>query len=509
MQITSFAFLCFFAAVLLLYYIVPKKIQWAFLLAVSIGYFLTAGELWMIIYPVLAIITVYFGALYVDRVKEQKKRKAVLSLVVVFCLLMLAVLKYCNFGIYTYNGFAQRISVLPECLLKVDVPVPLGISFYTLALLGYLFDVYYEIGRPQRNFFKFALFGLYFPVLVSGPIIRYRDVEDQLYAPHKLDYTRITYGFQRMLWGYFKKLVIAERMAVIVNTVYGNPASYPGMYIFLATICFAFQLYADFSGGMDIVIGVSETFGIKIAENFRTPYFSKSIQEFWRRWHITLGEWLKDYLFYPLLRTRVFTGLQEKCKKKFGKKTGKKIAVYPAMFLLWFAVGMWHGGSWKFIIGSGLLHWFYIVSGELLEPLWAKLRRVFRVSEEGRAFTLFRQVRTFLLVCAGFVFFRAASFTEGLKIYQYLFTAWNPQVLWNGGMLSLGLDFVELTIAVVSLLILLTVSLLQEKGSVRDRIAGKNIAVRWIIWYALLFYVILLGYYGPGYNVTEFIYQGF
>lgn len=509
MSITSFAFLCCYAVLLLLYYVVPKKMQWGLLLAASIGYFLTAGELWLIIYPIAAIIIVYCGALYIDRVKEQKKKKTALSLIVVFCLLLLVALKYCNFGIYTYNALAMRLSFLSTCSFAINFPVPLGVSFYTLALLGYLFDVYYEIGKTQKNFFKFALFGMYFPVMLSGPILRYRDVEDQLYVPHKFDYVQVTYGFQRMLWGFFKKLVIAERMAVMVNTVYGNYTQYPGIYIVLATVCFAFQLYADFSGGMDIVIGLSQTFGLKIAENFRTPYFSKSIQEFWRRWHITLGEWLKDYLFYPLLRTQIFASLQDGLKKKFGKKKGKKYATLLAMFVLWFAVGMWHGGSWKFIVGSGLLQWFYIAAGELGEPLWTKLRSFCRIKEGNKLFAFWQQVRTFLLMCASFVFFRAGSFTEGLCIYKSMFSAWNPRVLWNGALFELGLDWIEFTIAVLTLLVLLVVSVLQQKQPVRERIAAKNIVIRWCIWYVLLFVVILWGYYGPGYSVSEFIYQGF
>lgn len=509
MNITSFAFLCFYAVVLFLYYLIPKKVQWKFLLAVSIFYFLTAGELWLIVYPAASVTAVFIGALCIEKTKEPVKRKRVLSFVILFCFALLIVLKYCNFGAYTYNALAARIPFLPGSLPELHFLVPLGISFYTLALLGYLFDVYYEISGAQHNFFKFALFGFYFPVVISGPIIRYRDVEGQLYEGHKLDYKQVTYGFQRICWGFFKKLVIAERMAVIVNTVYGDYAAYPGAYIFVATVCFAFQLYADFSGGMDIVIGISESFGIRLAENFSTPFFSRSIREFWQRWHITLGGWMKDYLFFPLQRTRRFADMQAALKKRFGKKNGKKMAVYAAMFVLWFAVGMWHGGAWKFTVGSGILHWCYIVLGEIWQPLWDKLYAVFKVKKDGRVFGIFQQVRTFLLVCSGFLFFRSAGFFTACDMYRKMFTTWNPQVLWNGALLQLGLDPIEFVIAVVSLLLLLVVSVLQQKGSVRDRLAGKNIAVRWIVLYALLFYVILLGYYGPGYSAAEFIYQGF
>lgn len=509
MGITSYEFLCSFAVVLLLYYLIPKRIQWIFLFLVSILYFLTAGAPWLLLYPAVSVTTVYAGALYIDGVKEQKKKKAALSLIVVFCLLLLVVLKYSNFCLYTYNAFAMRLFPGANLLSTVQLPVPLGISFYTLALLGYLFDVYYEIGKPQRNFLKFALFGFYFPVIVSGPILRYRDMEEQLYAPHKANYKQITYGLQRMTWGFFKKLVIAERLALIVETVFGDYRTYSGFYIPLTTICFAFQLYADFSGGMDIVIGLSETLGIRIAENFRTPYFSRSIQEFWRRWHITLGEWLKDYLFYPLLRTKAFERLQEACRKRLGKKTGKRIATFVPMFLLWFAVGMWHGGAWKFIIGSGLLHWCYIVGGELLTPLWNRMKALCHMSGDSLFLKGWQQLRTFLLVCAGFLFFRAESFSEGCRMYAAMFSGWNLNILWDGSLLNMGLDVPDTILTVLSLIILLIVSILQQKEGLRDRIARRNIVIRWVIWYALLFSVILFGYYGPGYSAAEFIYQGF
>lgn len=509
MEITSFYFLCFLAALFPVYYLTPGKNRWIVLLVASIGYFLTAGNAYLILYPAVMITVIYGAALYIDRVKEQKKKKLALSLVVVFCLLILTSLKYCNFGIYTYNAIAMRFFPGSSLFKTVQVLAPLGISFYTLALLGYLFDVYYEISRPQHNFFKFALFGFYFPVLISGPILRYRDVEGELYSPGKFDYKHFTYGLQRMLWGFFKKLVIAERLSVVVNTIYGDVDTYNGCYIIVAAVCFALQLYADFSGGMDIVIGLSESLGIRIAENFDRPFFSRSIQEFWRRWHITLGTWLKDYLFYPLLRTKGFMNLQAFCKKKFGKKGGKKIATFLAMFVLWFAVGMWHGGAWKFIMGSGLIHWGYIVFGEALEPLWKKMKAVCHITDKTVWFRCWQQLRTFLLVCASFVFFRADSFTEGLHIYRELFADFNPGILIDGSLLTLGLDGIEAVIAVVSLLILLLVSILQGKKSIRDRLSAMPIVCRWLILYAALFYVIFLGYYGPGYSTSEFIYRGF
>ena len=345
--------------------------------------------------------------------------------------------------------------------------------------------------------------------MISGPILRYRECGEQFFERHVFNYGKVTRGIQRMLWGLFKKLVIAERLRLLVDTVYGNYEAYPGAYIWVATVCYAFQLYTDFSGCMDIVLGMSESLGIALPENFRTPFFARSVAEYWRRWHITLGVWMKDYVFYPLLRTGFFTKLNQSWKKKFGKKKGKRYATFAAMFLLWFTVGVWHGGDWKYVIGSGLLHWFYIVMEELLEEPCARAMRKLHINAGGRAVAVVRTIRTFFLVCIGDLFFRAESVSAAFSMLKGAVTTWNPGILWNGSLFTLGLDAVELGIAVVSLLILFSVSVMQQKGSVRDGIAGRKLPVRWLIWYALLFYVILFGCYGPEYSAAEFIYQGF
>lgn len=491
MGFTSFNFLSSYAVLLLLYYIMPKKIQWGFLLIASLGYFAIAAKApWLLWYPLGTITIVYLGAIFIDRVKEQKKRKIVLSLVVVLAIGVLALLKYFNIQ----DGMARFL-------------VPLGISFYTFTLLGYLFDVYYEIGKVEHNYLKIALFGCYFPTIISGPIMKYRDVKDTMFVKHSLNYKEITFGLQRILFGLFKILVISERLVIIVNSIFGNYKEYNGLFIALGGICFVIQLYANFSGSMDIALGISQTFGVKLPENFRTPFFATSISEFWRRWHITLGIWLKDYLFYPLLRTKIWSTLQKKLKARFGKKKAKKISIYLAMFILWFTIGLWHGGDWKYIVGSGLLQWFYIVGGEVCEPIWVKLRAITCINCKNRGFVWFQRVRTLLLFSFSMIFFRAESFSQGCLMVKQLFLGWGSK--GTATVQDLGLDWIELVITVISLLILFTISSLQEKGSVRERLASQPVAIRWIILYGAIFYVILLGNYGPGFSASEFIYQLF
>lgn len=485
--------------------------QWGLLLLCSVGYYLLSGNSMLIVYPVVSVTVCYAGSRLLCAIPDEadRRRRVVLLATILINIGILAILKYVNFGIYTIDGIARLFGGTEELIGGVDFLIPLGVSFYTFSLLGYVVDVYFGIAGPQKDYGKLMLYGMYFPAVISGPILKYREHGEQFFTPHVFDYRQVTRGLQRMLWGFFKKLVIAERLGTLVDTVYGGYRDYPGTFIWVATVCYAFQLYADFSGCMDIVIGMSESLGIILPENFQTPFFAESISEYWRRWHITLGVWMKEYVFYPVLRTKFFTNLNKTWKGKFGKKKGKQYATFMAMFVLWLTVGIWHGGDWKFVIGSGLLHWFYIVMEELLAPSCQRLMDKMHIDPKGRAVHAVRVIRTFLLVCVGDLFFRAASVGDAFIMLGKAVSVWNPSVLWNGALLGLGLDGVEICIAAGSLGVLCIVSLLQQRGSVRDRIACMALPARWVIWYILLFSVILLGCYGPGYSAGEFIYQGF
>ena len=515
MAITSFKFLCFYALVLILYYLVPvftrKRGQWLILLAASVIFYVSSGNPALIIYP-LAASFVTWGLLRVlsgTSAEETSKRRIVLALELILLLGVLVCLKYVKF-----------INI-------GNILTPLGLSFYTFILLGYFLEVYNGIGTEQKSFAKTALYGLYFPVMISGPIFNTRESGDQFFEHHPFDYKNVTFGLQRMLWGFFKELVISERLALIVNTVYNNDTEYTGAYIWIATVAFAFQLYTNFSGCMDIVIGLSQTFGIVLPENFRTPFFAKNISEYWRRWHATLGTWMKNNVFYPLLRSKAITELGKALKNKLGKKKGKQITTYVAMFILWLSVGLWHGGAMKYVIGSGLLHWAYIVLGEVTLPFftWLFIDKL-HMNIKSKGADAFRVVRTFFFVCIGDLFFRSDSVPHALRMLKESVTVFNPWILWNGALLDMGLDFVEWGILIVSLVILITVSTIQYRmeacaeskdtgskysgfANVREYIASKKLAVRWIIYIALLFYCILLAEYGPGFSAAEFIYKDF
>ncbi|KAA3387769.1 MBOAT family protein, partial [Akkermansia muciniphila] len=301
-SITSFSFFVFLALAVLVYYCIPSKIRWCWLLISSAIFFVLSSGWEMIPYLLYGIVVTYTGAWLIQyKCKTDRQRKIVLIITLILTLIELVVLKYLNFFIATGNVFGKLFH-LNIGLTSLSMIAPIGISYYTLSIIGYVIDVYRQTIAAQKNPFKFALFTCYFPQLVSGPITRYGEMEPQFFGKRTFDPKRIQFGLERMLWGLFKKLVISDRLAIIVSTVYADFYNYNGFYILFAVFIFAFRLYADFSGCMDIVLGASEIFGITLPENFDTPFFSETISEFWRRWHITLGLWSKDYILYPLLK---------------------------------------------------------------------------------------------------------------------------------------------------------------------------------------------------------------
>ncbi len=507
MNMASAEFLIFVAAIAFLYYAVPGRFQWLLLLLGSIAFLVNGNGIQLAAVMGLAVLGTWFAGLALDK----KKSKGILIAALIFDAGMLIVLKEVNFFLEPVRIFGNAIGH-PLAIQSLKLAAPIGISYYTLNLISYLLDLYWGVGAVQKNLAKFALFAGYFPSLTSGPIIRYREIAEELYMGHRLSYQNICFGAQRILWGFFKKLVVSERLAVVVNTVYEDYHTYAGAYVFIAVICFVFQLYTDFSGCIDIVLGVSELFGIKLPENFRTPFFSKSISEFWCRWHITLGEWLKDYILYPILKTQLLQKIGDKYKKRFGKKLGKKIPVWIGLFPSWFLIGFWHGGAWNYIFGSGLFMWFLIVLGEACKPLFEKIIKIFRINTDCFSFKLFQSLRTFFCFMVGLSFFRSYNgFAEGVGLWKSAFSTFNPWILVDGSLLNLGLSGKEWVLLLLSLLLLGVSGIMREVlgHSLREWLAEQNIIFRWAVLYVLLFAVIIFGCYGIGYDAQAFIYQQF
>lgn len=549
MLFTSYEFLGFLAVLFLLYYLIPKKYQWMLLLAASYVFYFMAGA-YCLVYILITTVTVYLLGCRIEDLREKqsaylkehkselgkeekkaykngiKKRQwRILLIGLLINLGILAGVKYTNFAIYNVNLALHSFGSIRQFDF-LDIALPMGISFYTFQALGYIIDVYRGTSRAERNPFKFALFVSFFPQLVQGPISRFQDLSKTLYAEHSFDAKEVSFGLERILWGFFKKLVIADRILVGVNEIVKNPESYGGAYVFVGMMFYALELYADFTGGIDITIGAAQVLGIRITENFNRPYFSKSIKEYWRRWHITMGTWFTDYIFYPISVCKPMLKFSKFSREHFGEVIGKRMPVYLSSFAVWLATGIWHGASWNFVVW-GLGNWVVIMISQELMPLYQKFHEKvngavnrnraaggepeeggFRLENNG-FYRLFQILRTILLMSClrSFDCYRDVPLT--FRMFGSMFTGGNWHILWNGSLLGLGLAPVDYWVLAVGTALLIAVSLIQRRGSVREKIAAKPYPVRFVIWYGLFLTVLLMGAYGIGYDASQFIYNQF
>ena len=529
MLFTSYGFLGFLAVLIPAYYLVPKRLQGPLLLAASYLFYFIAGPSYLL-YILTTTVTTYYAArriganltrqsaylkarkdvldreakkAYKERQKRVRRRWTAGCLVL--NLGVLAVVKYTNFIISNINGAISAFG--GEGLPFLRFALPLGISFYTFQAMGYLIDVYRGTVPAERSLPRFALFIAFFPQLIQGPISRYGDLSETLYKEHAFDGKQVSFGLERILWGYFKKMVVADRILAAVTTIVGAPGTYRGAYILVGMLFYTVQLYADFTGGIDITIGIAEVLGITVKENFIRPYFSKSLKEYWRRWHVSMCSWFRDYLFYPVSTSKWMQKFTKFAKARFGAKVGKRLPVYVSMFVVWFATGIWHGASWNFIVW-GLSNWLVLMVSEELEPLYAKFHQRFPV--DGKFwYKLFTVGRTFLLVCALNLFDCYPSLSLTFGAFASVFTAGNWSVLWDGSLMALGLDRLDYGILAGGVALMLAVSLSQRSGSVREKIARRPYPARFAVWYGLFLIVLLMGAYGVGYDASQFIYNQF
>ena len=385
--------------------------------------------------------------------------------------------------------------------------------------MGYIVDVYREKVQAQRNPFKFLLFVSFFPQIIQGPISMYDQLAHQLYEPHDFDFTRFKHGCQLILWGFFKKLVIADRAVIAINAVtetYAGYNKYSGTTLTFIVLLYAFQLYADFSGGIDISRGVAQILGIDMIDNFKRPYFSKSINEYWRRWHISLGAWMKNYIFNPLAISAPFLNASKKMRgTSFGKtKAGAHIAkVLPTAFaslIVFLVVGVWHGASYKYV-AFGLWNGVIIMLSTLMQPLFDGVVDKLHINRKNWLFCFFQMFRTFLVVLVGYVFDVAPSFKQGIMTITRFFT---DQSFSRGlaEILKLGLTWKDYILLALCVVIVLIISIIQERHSdttMRALLDKKPFILRFFLYFFLVMAVIIFGIYGSGYAAADFVYMQF
>ncbi|SHL79082.1 D-alanyl-lipoteichoic acid acyltransferase DltB, MBOAT superfamily [Anaerocolumna jejuensis DSM 15929] len=518
--------LVFLPAVLLFYQLVPARHRPKVLLIASYIFFCSiSGKL--LVYLLLSTLSIHYIGLWLSYsrkdylVKEQaaddkkalkavyaRKNRGILWFGIGMQLGMLLVLKYADFFGGNINELLKLLSS-PVLLPEFKFALPIGISFYTLQAISYLVDVYYQKIEADDNLGRLALYMAFFPGLMEGPICRYSQTAEALDAGKPLEYKNITFGTQRILWGLFKKLIIADRLNMLVVTVFDKPNHYGGVTVIAAAILYTFQLYADFSGCIDMTIGTAEMFGVTIPENFKQPFFSKSASEFWRRWHITLGAWLKDYIFYPISLTKFVKNLGKSSRAKFGKHMGQIIPSSIALFGVWLCNGLWHGTGWNYIF-FGLYYFTLIMLGNLFEPLIQKLTDFLRINRNSAYYHVFQTVKTLPIIFIGELFFRANDLASGMKMFGSIFTGFRIADAANGTLLNLGLSLKDFAVVFAGFVLVLIVGILHERGiSIREKIAGWNIVARWGFLYAAILLVIIFGAYGSGYIPAKLIYAGF
>lgn len=529
MSFTTVLYFVFLLVGILVYYTIPKKIQWLWLLILSYLYYFSFSIKTSVFLMFTTVITYCGGRwlsklnneskqyisenkqtlsreekkVYKQKMKHKKRKVVVLMLVLAFG--VLSGVKYLNFMITNINAFVLFIGH-GQTFNLLTFTLPIGISFYTFQSVSYVIDVYQGKYESEKNLFKYALFVSFFPQLIQGPIGRFNRIGVQLYEHHKFNLQQIQFGLQRIGWGFAKKVILADRVAPVVTKIFNNYDSYGGFYNLLALLLYSVQLYMDFSGGIDIVIGTAQMFGITMDENFRQPFFSKSIGEFWRRWHITLGTWMKDYIFYPLSLSKGMNQFGKWSKKHFGTTFGRTLPICFANLLIFFIVGVWHGAAWKYI-AYGMYNGIIIAFSNLMEPVYHRGLEIFHINPEKKKWKLFQIFRTFILINIGWFFDMGVTLKAAFTMMKWMFINLHIHQITDGSMLKLGMSVKDYVIVVVGCLIIFIISYMKEKGiCIREKIASKPLPVRWILYYGLIVAIVIWGYTG---QTQGFIYANF
>ena len=498
MLFNSLDFLLFFPVVVLIYFIIPKKVKHLWLLVSSYYFYMCWNAKYVLLLFASTVIT-YISGLLIERIRcsgygvgrREALKKCIVAGSFASNLGILFYFKYMNFAL---DSLAR---VLAGFHVQLDVPafdivLPVGISFYTFQALSYTMDVYRGETYAEKNFFRYALFVSFFPQLVAGPIERSKNLLRELAVPKRFDFEKAREGFLLMLWGFFLKIVVADRIAVFVDTIYGNHAAWPGCYLILATILFAFQIYCDFSGYSTIALGAAKILGISLMENFDAPYLSLTVADFWRRWHMSLTSWFKDYLYIPLGGSR-----KGRLRKYFNK------------MLVFLVSGLWHGAQFSFIVWGGL-NGLYQVLGEITEPVRDRLVSALRLNRRSLGHRLARMAGTFVLIDFSWIFFRAAHFTEALSIIKSMITVSNPWILFDGSLYECGLDAKNFRLLTISILILLFADYCKRKKiAIRKIIMDQDYWFRWLFIALAINFILLFGKWGPSFDQSNFIYFQF
>lgn len=498
MLFNSIDFLIFLPIVLVIYYIIPMKYKHIWLLISSYYFYMCWNAKYVLLIFVSTVIT-YLSGILIDKVEKTwsdvdklgKYKKLILAISFVSNLGILFYFKYINFTLDIVTRILSKVNISINVPV-FDVILPVGISFYTFQALSYSVDVYRGKVAPEHDFFRYALFVSFFPQLVAGPIERSKNLLTQLREPRKFDFGYAFDGILLMLWGFFLKIVLADRIAIFVDTVYGDCEHYQGIYLIVATVLFAVQIYCDFSGYSSIAMGTAKLLGIELMDNFNAPYLSTSVADFWRRWHISLTSWFKDYLYIPL----------------GGSKKGS-LRKYFNKMIVFMLSGLWHGAQLTFVVW-GAINGLYQVIGEILMPIRKKVSDIIGINRNSEGFYALSALATFALVDFTWIFFRADSLGRAIYIIKSILNTENIWTLFDGSLYNCGLDEKNFRLMVIAVIILLIADILKRKGiRVREIILRQDGYIKCLVVSFSILLIMVFGKYGPAYNAVNFIYFQF
>ncbi len=482
MLFTTLNFLFFFSIVLFFSWLIPGKYRWVILLAASFYFYFCWEPLYIIVLIISTLID-YFCGVRIGKSQNPKERLHYLILSLFSNLGLLFIFKYLDFFNASMNTLLQPFHIIYNAP-ALNIVVPLGLSYYTFRKLGYIIDVYRENLAPEKHLGKFALYVSFFPAIIAGPIDRAKDLLPQFSRTYGFDYSRITGGVKLLVWGMFKKLVIADHLATFVQAVYNHPRDFQGLDLIIATLFFSIQIYADFSGYSDMAIGIAQILGYNLVDNFNRPYFATSITEFWRRWHISLTTWLRDYLFLPAAYA-----VSRKIKKDRLLKIKAEVWAYIIGILVTMLIcGLWHGARWTFIIWGGL-HGLYLAFSFAARKYKKKWRKRVYQPLTPVLKSLYKGIQilfTFLGVSFLWIFFRANSLADAFYIISHL-----PKGIGMSSVFSkMGLG---LYITLASIGLMLFIQIIQPHSGYRDMFAPRPLIFRWVMYLLLVLAIMNLG----------------
>ena len=522
---TNLYLLVFLPTVLIIYQLVPRKARWGVLLAASYALYISFSKYLVLLLMATAAFTYAIGR-WMDKIgndceekqKEctdrkqksevkkafQKKRVTALRVGVLVLLGILFYVNYYNFVAQNCNIFLGKIGAQ---LPMAKVMFPMGISFYTLEAVGYIADVYWERYPAEKHLGKLALFLSFFPQIMEGPIARYPDTSEALFAGEPVKMENLNEGFLRIIWGLFKKMVVSDRLSYLTTYLFDNYKEYHGSFIIIAAIAYTIQLYLEFSGSIDIVIGSGKLFGVTLPENFNQPFSAQSAAEFWRRWHMSLGNWFRNYVFYPVTVSPLVKNWNKTARKKYGKYWAMVGTSAMALFPVWLATGVWHGAGWKYLF-YGMYYFVILFFGEAIKPFKEKNYERLGLDYNATWLKVVRILKTWVIIFTGELFFNAKNLTAGFHMFFSIFGNFHISSIWKyfPDVITKG-DVVAICVGSV---IVWIVGFLKENGvDVRGKILGARTPYKWCVYYAIIFAILLFGAYGTGYQPVDLIYAGF